>query len=80
MLGHLIFYWVIRLFGPAPGYWLLYPVAAYFVFAAKPAREASRDFLDRVLGPAVGLPRYRRAFRHFLAFARTLVDLSLIHI
>ncbi len=74
VLGHLIFYWVTRYLGPSPAYWLLYPVALYFVFAAKPAREASGAFLDRVLGPARGLERQRRAYRHFLAFARTLVD------
>ncbi len=74
VLGHLIFYWVTRYLGPAPAYWLLYPVALYFVFAAKPAKEASGAFLDRVLGPAKGLARQRRAFRHFHAFARTLVD------
>ncbi|MGQ0507055.1 MAG: glycosyltransferase family 2 protein [Myxococcaceae bacterium] len=74
VLGHLIFYWLIRYVGAAPAYLLLYPVALYFVFAAKPAREASREFLDRVLGPAQGFERHRRAFRHFHAFSRTLLD------
>jgi predicted LPLAT superfamily acyltransferase len=72
--GHLFFVVVVRLFGPKPAYLVLYPITLYFLFAAPKNRRASMQYLDRVLGPARGLARWTRSYRHFLAFARVMVD------
>lgn len=78
-LGHWIFYQVTRMFGPAPAYALLYPVTLYFVLTAPKERGASLAFLDRAIGPATGVRRFFRAWRHILEFSRTIVDRALIH-
>ncbi|MBK7864046.1 MAG: glycosyltransferase family 2 protein [Archangiaceae bacterium] len=72
--GHLILVVVVRLFGPGITYLALYPITLYFVFAAPENRRASMEFLDRALGPATGLARWVRSYKHFLAFARVMVD------
>jgi predicted LPLAT superfamily acyltransferase len=72
--GHLFFVVVVRLFGPGVTYLALYPITLYFVFAAPENRKASMEYLDRALGPAQGLARWLRSYRHFLAFARVMVD------
>jgi predicted LPLAT superfamily acyltransferase len=59
-----------RLFGRrAAGAWLM-PICAYFVVCSPRARRASRDYQARVRG-AAGLGD---VFRHFRAFATTLLD------
>src|SRR6185295_3870738 len=72
--GHLFFVVVVKVFGPGIAYLFLYPITLYFVFAAPENRRASMEYLDRALGPAVGLARWVRSYRHFLAFARVMVD------
>jgi len=72
--GHLFFVVVVRVFGPSVTYLALYPITLYFVFAAPENRRASMQFLDRVMGPAKGLKAWARCYRHFLAFARVMVD------
>jgi predicted LPLAT superfamily acyltransferase len=72
--GHLFFVVVVRVFGPGVTYLVLYPIALYFVFAAPENRKASMEFLDRAIGPAKGLARWVRSYKHFLAFARVMVD------
>lgn len=77
-------YWGIRLmFGVYRhiGRWffslLLYPVMAYFWLAHPQARQASRDFLQRVAqGRAdAGLPALKlSSFRHFMQFGHALLD------
>lgn len=78
--GHWIFYQVLRLLGPAPAYLLLYPVAAYFTLKARSERQASMQYLDRVLGPARGLRRWWRTYRHFLAYARAYLEGAMLGI
>ncbi len=77
VFGHWFFFRVTRLFGISAAYWVLYPVTLYFLFAAPAARNASIQFLERVLGPARLLPRLARSYRHLLSFARTMVDRAL---
>ena len=50
---------------------LLYPICAYFLLFSGPARIASRDYLERVLGRP---PRWRERFRHYHVFAATILD------
>ncbi len=78
VFGHWFFFQVIKLFGIGAAYAALYPVALYFTLVAGDARTSSADFLDRALGPAKGLARWRRSFQHFLQFARTLADRMLL--
>jgi predicted LPLAT superfamily acyltransferase len=77
VFGHWFFFQVTRIFGLAAAYWVVYPVAFYFLFAARSARNASMQFLDRAVGPAGLLTRFRRSYRHLLNFSRTLVDRAL---
>ncbi|HYK23154.1 MAG TPA: hypothetical protein VEU75_00660 [Candidatus Acidoferrum sp.] len=50
---------------------LLYPIAAYFVATAHPARLASFDYLRRIRGRA---PHWWNVFWHFYCFATTILD------
>jgi len=77
VFGHWFFHRVTRLFGLSAAYLVIYPVTLYFLFAAPMARQASIQFLERVLGPARWLSRLARSYRHLLSFARTMVDRAL---
>ncbi len=72
--GHLFFVVLVKVFGPGFAYLFLYPITVYFLFAAPENRRASMEYLDRALGPATGLKKWARSYRHFLAFARVMVD------
>jgi predicted LPLAT superfamily acyltransferase len=50
---------------------LLYPICTYFLLFSGAAREASRDYLRRVLGRA---PTMRERFRHYHCFASQILD------
>jgi len=78
LFGHWFFLQLTRFFGVRPAYLVVYPVSLYFLFAASAARNASRQFLDRALGQTHGLGRLVRTYRHFLSFARTMVDRALL--
>lgn len=53
------------------GRWLLYPTALYFLIATPKARQASVQFLSRVLPAAPGL---LQVFKHYLYFATVVMD------
>ncbi len=77
VFGHWFFFQVTRRFGLSLAYWVLYPVTFYFLCTWRSARNASLQFLERTLGPAPLPVRLGRTYRHFLAFARTMVDRAL---
>jgi predicted LPLAT superfamily acyltransferase len=77
VFGHWFFFQVTRRFGVSAAYWVLYPVTFYFLCTWRSARNASLQFLERALGPAPLPMRVGRTYRHFLAFARTMVDRAL---
>jgi len=63
--------WLSLLFGRRLSRIVLHGIALYFVLAAPKARQASSDYLTRVLGrPA----RRSDVYRHILAFASTIHD------
>jgi predicted LPLAT superfamily acyltransferase len=78
VLGHWFFFQLTRFFGVRAAYAVIYPVTLYFLFAASAARNASQQFLDRAIGRTHWLGRLVRSYRHFLSFARTLVDRALL--
>jgi len=56
---------------------ILYPVVTYFFLRNRVAREASREYLTRLaaFAPSAGVvPSLGTSFRHFMAFASSLVD------
>ena len=57
--------------GRAPMRWLLPPICIYFLLFSRPARQASRQYLARILGRRPGLIDL---FRHFHAFSATVLD------
>ena len=63
--------WIARTFGRPVGRLLLYPISAYFLLTAAPARRASRSYLRRVLGRE---PGWRDLARHFFCFAAVSLD------
>jgi len=64
--------WISLTLGRPAGRVVLYGIAAYFMVTNTAARQASRDYLRRVLAvPRVG---WRHVFRHFLSFASTVHD------
>ncbi len=50
---------------------LLYPICAYFLLFSRGTRQASRDYLRRVLDRP---PGWRDLFAHFHCFAATILD------
>jgi predicted LPLAT superfamily acyltransferase len=79
VFGHWWFFQMSRLLGTRAVYAFLYPVVLFYTFSARAARAASLDYQARLFGPAKGpLDRFGRAYRHFLAFARTMVDKALL--
>ena len=68
----LLFFVRLALFMRRPAArWLLHPICAYFVLFAGKARSASKDYLRRALARE---PRAGDIYRHFHAFASTLLD------
>jgi len=63
--------WLTLAFGYRFGRALLYPICLYFWLFSPAARRASRDFLARAYARPPGT---RDVFRHFHAFASTLLD------
>ena len=51
--------------------WVLHPITLYFLAFAPAARRHSARYLGRVLGRR---PRWRERYRHFHAFAATVLD------
>jgi predicted LPLAT superfamily acyltransferase len=50
---------------------LLYPISAFFLLLARPPRQASFDYLARLKKQPAG---WRDTFRHYHAFAETILD------
>lgn len=68
---------VYRLCGRWPFRFLLFFVLLWFYARRRAAREASRDYLQRLRAFSKGatpLPSSRNVFRHFLAFSEILLD------
>ena len=63
--------WLTLTLGYRFGRAVLYPICLYFWLFSPKARRASRDFLARVYGRPAST---REVFRHFHAFASTLLD------
>lgn len=63
--------WITLRLGRGAGRALLPPIVAYFVAFSVAPRRASREYLARALGRA---PRLADVFRHYHAFATTLLD------
>jgi predicted LPLAT superfamily acyltransferase len=63
--------WVALRLGRAPARLLLYPTSLYFLWFSVAPRRASRDWLTRAFGRP---PRWREQFRHYHAFASTILD------
>lgn len=63
--------WIALRLGRAPARLLLYPITAYFLVKAAPERQASRNFLCRVLDRKVDLADIAR---HIQCFAATILD------
>lgn len=63
--------WIATVLGRPLTRALLYPIALYFLLAVGDARRASMAYLTRILGRK---PRLHEVFRHFLTFARVLLD------
>lgn len=53
------------------GRWLLFPTAVYFLVVTRKSREASLQFLERVLPRPPGM---LQVFKHYLSFATVVMD------
>jgi predicted LPLAT superfamily acyltransferase len=63
--------WISLRLGRRLGRCVLHLVALYFVLFSPGSRRASRDYLPRALGRAIG---WRDLYRHFFTFAATIHD------
>ncbi|MBI5245227.1 MAG: hypothetical protein HY922_16315 [Elusimicrobia bacterium] len=72
--------WTYRLCGRRVAAALLYPIVAYFFLRHARERRASLDYFLRLRlehpdsMPGPGAPTWRHVFRHFLEFARMILD------
>jgi predicted LPLAT superfamily acyltransferase len=72
--------WSYRVFGSGFFRAVMWPVAGYYYVTHKKARQASRDYLEKVYRsgsrhPALkSEPNWRTSFRHILTFAHSNVD------
>ncbi|MBE0474875.1 acyltransferase [Rhodoferax sp.] len=79
--GIWLLYGVHRLFGRVPFLVCMYPVVAYYWATSRVARQASMEYLKlahHYLGVPTSAPGWRAVLRHFLSFAATLLDKTLI--
>jgi predicted LPLAT superfamily acyltransferase len=67
----LLISWVTLHIGRWAARLLLYPITGYFLLTAGEQRNASRQFLSRILGRRAG---WRHVARHFHSFAGTILD------
>lgn len=67
--------WIARRLGRPVARLLLFPIVTYFLLTGGSAKQASRDFLGRVLDRK---PRWADHARHFHAFASVMLDRMLI--
>ena len=63
--------WVSLFFGRNFTKLMLYPISVYFIVVAKQARQASRQYLQKVLGRPI---RWPDIFKHFFYFATVSLD------
>src|SRR5688572_15344899 len=67
--------WITQRIGYGAGRALLHPISLYFVVFSGDARPASRDYLRRVLDRK---PAWKDVYRHYHAFASTILDRVLL--
>lgn len=74
--GLSLLYWIYRAFGRWPFRILLFPVLAYFYLTNSVQRRASAEYLQKIhqAGGLKELPGRRLSFRHFQAFAESVLD------
>lgn len=81
VLGLWFLYGVHRLLGRVPFRVFLYPVVLYYWATRRVARHASREYLQQMhahLRVPEHQPTWRNSVKHFLSFAETLLDKTLV--
>ena len=63
--------WITSVLGRRVGRCLLYPICLYFMLFSVTARQASKQYLARVLGRTAG---WREVFQHYFTFAAVALD------
>ena len=63
--------WIALAAGRRVSRWMLHPIALYFLLVGTEPRRQSRRYLERALDRR---PTWRDAYRHFHAFAATVLD------
>ena len=77
MWGIRLSFGVYRLCGPIVLQLFLYPIVTYYWLAKRSARQASRDYLNKIaaLAPHSGIKGDAwNSYRHFLSFANAIID------
>lgn len=77
VVGIRLLFWIYRCFGALPFKLCLYPVVTYYWATNRPARQASLEYLEHLQASQQALghaPTWRDSWRHFLAFAETILD------
>jgi predicted LPLAT superfamily acyltransferase len=76
--GMRLLFWICRVFGRWPFRAVLYPVLAWYILAKPAPRHASRRYLKRVGAFTSVAGGLSGVFRHFAAFAETILDKMLL--
>jgi predicted LPLAT superfamily acyltransferase len=74
LLGHSIFYLVLRLFGQAGAYSLLVPVVFSYVLFSRKIHRQTRPYLEKRFPDHSRLQQWIDTFRNVLSFGEVLVD------
>jgi len=78
--GMRLLFWLCRLVGRWPVRLILYPVSLWYLWTKPAARAASSDYLQRAAEHGAGLNDLGKlgVFRHFVAFAESILDKMLL--
>ncbi len=78
--GLQIFYFVLRLFGPRPAYFILIFVIAYYVFVLRRPRKLASYYLKQRFPQDSAVTRFFRTYLYIYNFGKVLIDQAAIGI
>ena len=79
-LGHWIFYFVIKWFGPIPAYFMLVFVVPYYVFILKKPRREAKYYLKKMFLRDNNFQRLLRTYQYIFNLGLCLIDQAAIGI
>ena len=79
-LGHQIFYFVLKWFGPTPAYIMLAFVVPWYVFLLRRPRESASYYLKKRFPSEGGFRRFMRTYAYIYGLGLSLIDQAAVAI